>query len=192
MNEKIVDNWLHKIKQEYKNNFPSQRHNGFTRVRLLIMDTIYRISKLSKEMDIPYKGVARNKILGLFTDCNISHHTVRDNIDKLVKLGYLKKFDDDNRIYYDLSDKHFLCRDGVYIIYDREMKIPNLFALTCPRYPFCTLKEEDCGIGYYVDDFKKLAEIFIDHTKKENIGWQKPPVDMNEWLLKKKGIIRML
>lgn len=43
----------------------------------------------------------------------------------------------------------------------------------CPRYPLCTLKEDDCRIGNYIELLQELLPNTIESLRKEDFGWNK-------------------
>lgn len=164
----------------------SRRHMRLTPMMIPIMEIIYRASKSAKDLGMEFNGLIFYDFQRFFNRMPFSSHGIRDNLEKLIMYGYITKTIDGKSVKYNLieSDK-IKCNRGNCILFDKERKLPNLFAFTCPRYPFCSLKEEDCGIGHYLELFSQLLQV---SQLPKNVCHNK--IDAFEYILKAVDIIK--
>jgi hypothetical protein len=154
----------------YKQKAPSARHSGLRPLMVSILSLIHKASRIAKQKHKDFYGLTLYECQKAMKMCNVSNHTVRDNLRKLVKLDLVEKkfvhIDGKNRrdTFFDLklSDKAVPCKDGAYIIFNEEYGSKGLFILNCPEYPYCSLRRKDCRIAHHL---KTLANMLPNYIK---------------------------
>lgn len=136
----------------YKQKSPSQRHSGIRPIALSILHIIARADRIANKMGIAFIGLSLYDLQKTLGCGNVSNHTVRDNLRKLVKMGlvekiYIKK--GNVTAHYTIGKWVDPCFSGIFVRYNRKNN--TLFSFQCPRYPFCTLKQDDCQVLYYLE-----------------------------------------
>jgi len=163
----------------YKEKSPSARHTGLKPLRIAILTLINESSKIAEKSRLMFMGLTLYEIQKAMKPCNVSNHTIKDNLRKLVDLGLIQKKNavisgnTNKTVFYDVKLNSFPCKDGAYILWDKDFRSRGLYVISCPKYPFCSLKKEDCRI---LDHLIKLARVLPKHI--QNYGVEIEDVDI--------------
>jgi hypothetical protein len=155
----------------YKEKSPSARHAGLRPMMISLMSLIHRASRLAAKRHKVFYGLTLYECQKAMKICNVSNHTVKQNLQKLVDLGLVEKKivkldgESQERVFYSLKETadSYPCQDGAYVIVNSKgIGSKGLFVLNCPSYPHCSLRKKDCRIEVHL---RRLAQVLPAHLK---------------------------
>lgn len=168
--EEEIDDLKNNIMEKkilYKEKAPSARHMGLKPLRIALLTLIFKSSRVAKKIHRDFYGLTLYECQKAMRMCNVSNHTIRDNLIKLVKMGLLKKNHmkiegrPSKYTFYDLDESPLPCQDGAYLIWNRVVGKSGFYVISCPSYPHCSLRKEDCKILHHLRGLLNILPTYI-------------------------------
>lgn len=156
----------------YRNKSPSNRHRGLTPMMIAILMLIHKASRIAEKRGMEFVGLTLYDCQKAFVFCGISNDTVRDNIKRLVRMGFLRQViivkkgkKSLKMAFYIIDTYKFPCKDGLWLIGETGMNSgTGFFPQHCRFYPFCTGSPIDCKI---VEHFTTLRNVLTNKSYDE-------------------------
>lgn len=154
-------------KIRYKEIPPSARHRGLTPLMVSLLSIIHKAYRIAGKLQKDFYGLTLYECQKAVKSCNISNHTVRDNLKKLVRLRLLQK-----NVVVSKSTKHTCynlqepeeCINGAWVIWNKDSYSPEevYFVLNCPSYPHCSMEKRDCMMVHHLNKLQRILPSYID------------------------------